>query len=510
MTPRRLPRVLRAAGLAAAILAVIASAPADAQSAPEPRYGGELVVAISAEPPGWDPTVSTSQEIPRVVYHNVYEGLVRFDRDGAVVPALAESWRVSDDGLSITFRMRRGVRFHDGSPLTLDDVVQKFERAMDPTSGHTHPEYYEAIEAVVADPNDHTVTFRLSRPQRSLLNDLARPDSIVYPAGSEDRQRSRPIGTGPFRFAAYREGADVRLERFEDYYLDGVPYLDAVTFRILGDPNARFAALRAGDVDLVGTSLAPEQFLQLATLPSVKGTEGTGTTEITLAMNNGRPPFDDLRVRRAINHAIDKRAIVDGAMFGLGTIIGTHMSPAEPYYVDLTGTYPYDPERARELLAEAGHPDGFALTFELPEPYALERRAGQVIEQQLEAVGLDVELRVVEWATWLRRIFRDADYDLTIIGHSEPRDIGIYADPDYYFRYDEPRVGELLAQAERATTDEAAYALYRDVARIITEDAVNVWVFSPPYLVGARADVHGFWTDQPTPAIDVTEVYRAP
>jgi peptide/nickel transport system substrate-binding protein len=301
----------------------------------------------------------------------------------------------------------------------------------------------------------------------------------------------------------------VRLERFDDYYLDGAPYLDAVTFRIMGDPNTRFAALQAGDVDLIGTSLAPEQYLQLDQHSDLKGTEGTGTTEITVAMNNAREPFDDLRVRQAITHAIDKRAIVDGAMFGLGTVIGTHMSPSEPYYVDLTGTYPYDPERARELLAEAGYPDGFEVSFELPEPYNIERRSGQVIAQQLAEVGIDVELSVVEWGTWIQRIFLGGDYDMTIIGHSEPRDINVYANPEYYYRYDNLRIAELLEEAESASSDAEEVAAYREIARTIAEDAVNVWLFSPPYLVAARSDVYGFWTDQPTPAIDVTEVYRA-
>jgi peptide/nickel transport system substrate-binding protein len=490
-------------------LATILAALAVAQEDPAPVAGGELVVAITADPPGWDPTVSTSQEIPRVVYHNVFEGLVRFDRDGAIVPALAEAWTVSEDGRTVTFEVRRGVTFHDGTPLTLGDIVAKFERAMDPDSGHTNAAYYEAIESVEADEDAHTVTFRLSQPRRSLLYDLARPDSIIYPAGSVETQRSQPIGTGPFRFVSYREGSEVRLERFDDYYLDGVPYLDAVTFRIMGDPNTRFAALQAGDVDLIGTSLAPEQYLQLDQHSDLKGTEGTGTTEITVAMNNAREPFDDLRVRQAITHAIDKRAIVDGAMFGLGTVIGTHMSPSEPYYVDLTGTYPYDPERARELLAEAGYPDGFEVSFELPEPYNIERRSGQVIAQQLAEVGIDVELSVVEWGTWIQRIFLGGDYDMTIIGHSEPRDINVYANPEYYYRYDNPRIAELLEEAESASSDAEEVAAYREIARTIAEDAVNVWLFSPPYLVAARSDVYGFWTDQPTPAIDVTEVYRA-
>jgi peptide/nickel transport system substrate-binding protein len=186
------------------------------------------------------------------------------------------------------------------------------------------------------------------------------------------------------------------------------------------------------------------------------------------------------------------------------------MSPAEPYYIDLTDTYPYNPERARELLAEAGYPNGFTIDFELPEPYNIERRAGEVIAQQLSEVGIEVNLSVVEWGTWIERIFLGKDYDMTIIGHSEPRDINIYGNPDYYYQYDNPRVRELLEEAERAATEEEEIAAYQEIARVIAEDAVNVWIFSPPYLVAARSDVYGFWENQPTPAIDMTEVYRAP
>ncbi|MDZ7801540.1 MAG: ABC transporter substrate-binding protein [Trueperaceae bacterium] len=490
-------------------LALALATAATAQDAPEPTYGGEVVVALTADPPGWDPTASTSQEIPRVVYHNVFEGLVRFDRNGDIVPALAEDWSTSEDGTKVTFVVREGVQFHDGTPLTLDDVVAKFERAWDPDSGHTHPEYYQTIQNITTDEGANTVTFHLEQPSNSFLYDLARPDSIIYPAGSSDTQRSQPVGTGPFEFVSYREGSAVRLEAFDDYYLDGVPYLDAVTFRIIGDPNTRFAALQAGDVDMIGTALNPEQYTQLDAHPDLKGTEGTGTTEITMALNNAREPLSDLRVRQAITHAIDKDAIVEGAMFGLGTVIGTHMSPAEPYYIDLSDTYPYDPERARELLAEAGYPDGFTVSFELPEPYNIERRSGQVIAQQLAEVGIDVDLSVVEWGTWIQRIFLGADYDMTIIGHSEPRDINVYADPDYYYQYDNPEVGELLERAETTPTQEDEIAAYQEIARIIAEDAVNVWIFSPPYLVAAQEDVYGFWTDQPTPAVDMTEVYRA-
>ena len=179
---------------------------AAAQSEPAPVAGGEVTVAITADPPGWDPTVSTSQEIARVTYHNVFEGLVRLDRSGNIVPALAESWETSDDGLTWTFKIRDGVKFHDGSDLTLDDIVAKFERATNPDSGHTHPEYYEAIDTVEAG-DGNTVVFTLSEPSSSLLYNLARPDSIIYPAAQAETQRSQPVGTGPFKFVNYVEGS---------------------------------------------------------------------------------------------------------------------------------------------------------------------------------------------------------------------------------------------------------------------------------------------------------------
>ena len=493
--------------LLSGILALGLLASAFAQT-PAPSRGGTLVVAISADPPGWDPTASTSQEIPRVVYGNVFEGLVRFDRHGEIVPALATTWSVSNDNLTWTFTLREDVSFHDGTPFGVDDVLAKFERARDPDSGHVNQQYYAAIEDVSA-PDASTIVFTLSQPNRSLLYNLARPDSIIYPAGSAGTQRAQPVGTGPFRFARYVEGSEVRLERFEDYWNPELPYLESVTFRIIGDPNTRLAALQAGDIDLIGAAVPPEQVQLIDAAPDLKTYAGTATTEITVAMNNARPPFDDIRVRQAITHAIDKHAIVEGAFFGQGTVIGTHMTPAEPYYIDLTDTYPYDPERARALLAEAGYAEGLSFDFELPEPYPFERRTGEVIAQQLREVGIDVNLSVVEWGTWIQRIFLGADYDMTIIGHSEPRDINIYANPDYYYQYGNLRIAELLAEAEAAPSAAEEIAAYQEIARIIADDAVNVWVFSPANTVAAREGLYGVWIDQPTPAIDVTEVYWA-
>ena len=471
---------------------------------PTPQPGGGITVSIVAEPPGWDPTVSTSQEIARVMYHNVYEGLVRIDRSGDIVPALASKWETSADGLTWTFTLQKGVTFHNGDPLTPADVVAALKRAADPESGHTHPEYYEAIENVKAEGN--TVVLTLSKPTSSLLYNLARPDSIIYQAGTEATQASEPVGTGPFKFAQWVRGSEVRLEKNPDYY--GTPaYLDAVTFRIIEDTNAQLAALQAGDIDMVGVALSPENAIQLQGDPNIKVTEGSATTEITLALNNTRKPLDNPLVRQAITHAIDKETIVKGAMFGYGTVIGTHASPIEPYYEDLN-PYPYDPEQAKALLAKAGYPNGFSINFELP-PYPFEKRTGEVIAQQLSEVGIKVNLTNVEWTTWLDRIFARGDYDMTIIGHSEPRDIGIYGNPGYYFHYNSKKVQDLLAQIEKTSDEAEQMSLYKEIERTIAKDAVNVWVFSPPYLVAARKDLYGYWQDQPIVAIDLTEAYLA-
>lgn len=491
--------------LLALLVALTLLAGALAQDPPVSR-GGSVTVAIVADPPGWDPTLSTSQEIARVTYGNVYEGLVRFNRNGEIVPALAERWEVSADGLRWTFHLRSGVKFHDGSMLSVEDVLAKFERATNPESGHVNTGYYAAVTSVSA-PDASTIVFELERPSRSLLYNLARPDGIIFPAALAETQRSQPVGTGPFRFARYVEGSEVRLEAFADYWNPALPYLDGAVFRIISDGNARTAALQAGDIDVAG--IFPEQVALINANPNLKVIDGTATAEITVAMNNSRAPFDDIRVRQAITHAIDKNAIVQGAFFGFGAVIGTHMSPSEPYYIDLTDTYPYNPARARELLAEAGYAGGLSFDFELPEPYANERRTGEIIAQQLREVGINVNLSVVEWGTWIQRIFLGGDYDMTIIGHSEPRDIDIYSRPGYYYRYDNPRIAELLQQAESAPTAEAEIEAYQTIARTIAEDAVNVWVFSPAAIFGVSNDVYGFWSDQPTPAFDVTEVYRA-
>ncbi|MFO7265810.1 MAG: ABC transporter substrate-binding protein [Limnochordales bacterium] len=475
---------------------------------PAPVRGGHLVVVQSAEPPILDPSATTATAATAIVHHNVLEGLVKITSSGAIVPALAESWTISPDAMEYVFHLRRGVLFHDGRPFTAADVVAKFRRAMDPASGHTNQQYYSSIAEVEA-LDDYTVVFRMRTPDAEFLYNLARPDSVIVPAGSYAEQATRPVGTGPFRFVEWVPGSHVRLERFEQYWNPELPYLDGVTFRFIADPSAQVAALLAGSVDAIAGAATAEQAMQVERRPGFKVIQGPTTSTVVLAMNNSRAPLNDVRVRRAISHAINREEVILGAEFGFGVPIGSHMSPADPYYVDLTGVYPYDPSKARALLQEAGYGDGLRLTLSLPNQYPYAVRAGEIVADQLRRVGIQVDIELVEWATWLSRIFGEADYDLTVIGHAEPMDISIYGNPNYYFRYDSPVVRELLAAA-RQTSDEGERAqIYRRLQEKLAEDAVNAWLYARPYFVLSRADVYGWWEALPMVITDVTAVYIA-
>jgi len=473
-----------------------------------PVYGGTLRVALPAEPPGLDPTTNTAAVIDRVVYNNVYEGLVKLSRTGEIVPGVAEGLpEISDDGLVWTFHLRHGVKFHDGHELTAADVGYTFERDKDPATGVPHPEYYEPIESIEA-LDEYTVQFTLKEPDSMFLFNLARGDSVIVPNGAGDELKSHPDGTGPFKFVEWVRGDHVTLAKFAGYY-KRLPYLDKVIIKFIPDPSAQIAALKAGNIDVIAYIMSPESAVDIANDPRFKVLNGVSTGEVILAINNSRKPFNDLRVRRAISYAINRQEIIKGAMFGYGTPIGSHMSPINPNYIDLTWLYPYDPDKARELLAEAGYPNGFKAVLTLPQPYNYSVRSGEIVADQLKRVGIDLKIELIDWGQWLERVFTNANYDLTIIGHAEAFDISIYAKPTYYFRYDNPWLREVIHRAHLATDPVEQKKLYAIAQWIIASDAVNGFLFVAPSLPAMRREVMGWWKDYPIPACDVTEVWIA-
>jgi peptide/nickel transport system substrate-binding protein len=479
------------------------SPPAQAQ---RPTTGGTLTISLAAEPSGLDPTTNPSAAIKRVIHYNILETLLKIDRNGKVVPALAKNYRVSKDGKEYTFLLHPGIQFHDGKSCTAEDVKFSLERILDPKTAAPYRMYYEGIESVqVVDPL--TVKIRLKKYESTFLFNMARGDAVIVSREGTDRLKSQPVGTGPFKMADWKRGDSIVMARNPDYYIKGIPYLDKVVFKFIPDPSSQLAALKAGDVDVIAYDLAPENVAALEKDPRFKVLKGHTTTDVILAMNHSKKPFNDPKVRQAITLSIDRKAVIEGAMHGYGAPIGSHMDPTNPYYVDLRGLYPFNPEKARQLLTEAGYAKGFEAVLKLPEPYAYARRSGEIIADQLSRVGIKLTLEVIQMGQWVDRVFKNADYDLTVMGHAEPFDIEIYGKANYYFRYHNPKFRELLKKAEEEMNDETRKKIYADLQRLIADDFVNVYLFVNPALPAMKKEVMNWWKDYPTIAVDATEVY---
>jgi len=462
-----------------------------------------LKLGMQLEPPHLDPTAGAAAAIDEVVYANLFEGLTRIGRDGSVLPALAESWTISDDGLQYRFQLRRGVRFHDGGSFDASDAKFSLDRARAADSVNAQKALFEPIESVEA-AGSHELLVTLKRPTGGFLFSMGWGDAVMLDPESAEGNKTSPVGTGPFRFSRWARGDRIELVRNDGYW--GEPAaLQTATFRFISDPAAALSAMLAGDVDAFPNFPAPETLDIFEGDPRFEVHVGSTEGETILAINNGSPVLADARVRRAIAHAIDREALVEGAMFGHGTPIGTHFAPHHPAYVDLTGLYPHDPARARALLAEAGHADGLALSLKLPPPpYA--RRSGEIVASQLRDVGVETEILNLEWAQWLEEVFRGGDFDLTIVSHTEPMDIGIYARDEYYFRYRSDEFKAVMDRLAAATDPAERNRLLADAQRIIAEDAVNGYLFQLPKTGVWRAGLAGLWRHAPVQANDLTEV----
>ncbi|MDR6264733.1 ABC transporter substrate-binding protein [Roseobacter sp. N2S] len=463
----------------------------------------DVTVAIQLEPPHLDPTSAAAGAIDSVLYSNVFEGLTRFGSDGSVNPGLAESWDISEDGLTYTFHLHSGVKFHDGTDMDAEDVVFSLDRARAEDSANAQKALYTDIASVEAvDPA--TVKITLSVPNGAMLFNLAWGDAVIVAPESIENIKQMPIGTGAFKFVDWVQGDKIDLTRNEDYW--GAPAkLDKATFKFISDPTAGFAAMMAEDIDAFVGYPAPENLPQFESDPRFQVIVGNTEGETILGTNNKLPPFDNVKVREAVAHAIDRQAIIDGAMFGLGTPIGTHFAPHNPDYVDLTANSAYDPELSKKLLAEAGFPDGFKTTLKLPPPsYA--RRGGEIIAAQLRAVGIEAEISNLEWAQWLEQVFKGKDFGLTIVSHTEPFDIGIYANPDYYFQYDNTDFQKLIVDLNGEADPEKRSAMIKKAETIISEDYVNAYLFQLAIPTVAKAGLQGLWKDAPTQATDLTGV----
>ncbi len=474
--------------------------PSDAQAQAVRRDAA--VLGMILEPTSLDPTTAPAAAIGEIVHYNVLEGLTRINLDGKITPLLAESWTTDPDGRVYTFKLKRGVRFHDGEAFTAADVKFSFDRAR--AEGSTNKAKKAVFDNIarVDTPDEHTVVILLNNPDGNFLWRMGENTAVILDPKSAATTATRPVGTGPYRLDEWKKGSSLSLVKWDGFRQPSPAMLGRVTFRFINDPAAQVAALLAGDIDGMPRFGAPQSLKQFQSDKRFTVQVGSTTGETIVAINHRKKPFDDPRVRRAIQAAIDRKAVIDGAQEGFGTPIGSHMAPSEDGHVDLTGQNPYNPDRARALLREAGVTLPLNVTLTLPPPqYA--RKGGEIVAAQLAAVGINAKIENVEWAQWLAGPFK-GNFDLTIISHVEPLDIDRYADPAYYWGYDSKPFQALFARYNGSTNVAERRRLLGDMQRLIAADQVNAFLFILPQFMVSNRRLTGLWSSSPIPANDLS------
>ena len=465
-----------------------------------------LVLGMAIEPSGLDPTIAAPVAIREVTWVNLYEGLVRVDRNGRVQPLLAKSWEISPDGLTYRFSLQQGVKFHDGSAFDSADVKFAFDRARAPNSTNAQKQIFAPIDSIET-PDPATVVIKLKEPSGNFLYFMGWGDAVIVAPETAENNKASPVGTGPFKFKSWTRGDRVELVRNPDYWQKDKVKLDSVTFRFINDPQAQVAALRAGDLDAFPNLGAPELFSEMKKDARFTAVAGNTEGETVAGMNNTKKPFDDVRVRRALMHAVDRKALVEGAYSGYGQPIGSHFSPNHPAFVDMTGVVPYDPAKAKALLKEAGYGNGLSITIKSPQ-MAYASRSAELLAAMLSEVGVELKIIPTEFpAKWIEEVFRNKDYDVTVVSHTEPLDIDIYARDSYYFNYKNDKFRALIADIARTTDEKTRFAKYAEAQKILAEDVPALFLFQLPKLGVWNAKLKGLWENSPMPANDVTEAY---
>lgn len=480
---------LSAARVAASLAmgALLGAAPALAETS--------IIIGLQQEPTSLDPTADATASIDGMLETNVYESLTTVDESGEVLPALAKSWEISEDGLTYTFKLEEGVTYHDGTTFDSADVVYAFTRAM--AEGSTNPSkgIFKPIASVTAvDPS--TVEIKLTEKDAFFLFNLAQGDAAIVAEESADANNTTPIGTGPFKFDSWTRGDKLVLVKNPDWRDAADVSLDKVTFRFIADAAAASAAMMAEEVDAFPGFPAPELMPQFEADPRFKTEIGSTEGEVILAMNNSKPPFNDLKVRQAVSYAINRDEIIDGAMYGMAVPIGSFYPPHGPAYEDLTGTYPHDTAKAKELFTEAGV-EGTTMTLRVPPfPYAM--RSAEIIQAELSAAGIDAKVENVEWGFWLEEVYKKKNYDMTIIAHTSPNDMGNFAKgPDYFYGYDNPEFTALWDSIRTESDPEKRNALLKKGQEELAQQAVHGFLFQLPRLSVIKANIDGFWTSSP-------------
>ena len=455
--------------------------------------GGEIVVGIAQDlGESLDPYQMTAAGTREVLF-NVYEGLIKPTKDSVFVPAIASEVQTSDDGLTLTFPLREGVLFHNGDPVTVNDVIKSFETCAATT---VEPALAAALSGVqvAAGPDENTVVITLPEASNDFLSYAA--SVYIVPANYTD-QKTAPVGTGPFKFVSRSVQENVILERFDDYWGDKA-HLEKVTCQIYEDTTAMMNALSAGAIDMVN-------HLTVDQAETVKGDynvlDGNMNLVQALYLNNAEKPFDNEQVRQAMCWAIDVDEILNITENGHGTKIGTSIYPNFKKYYDasLADTYGYDVEKAKELLTQAGYPDGFSMTITVPSNYTPHKQTAEVIVEQLAKVGITASINLVEWETWVSDVYGGRNFQSTVVGFDAATlsagallDRWVSDNGKNMINYNNPEYDDLMAKAAATSDDSEQTKLYKQAAKLLADTAANVYIQDLADFVALRNNLAGY------------------
>ena len=494
-------RIRRNAVVGLALVAALALSSCTSGGDTDPNGGGDdstVTIGLVLEPENLDIRRTSGAALEQVLIDNVYEGLVSRTPDGEIVDTIASSHEVSEDGLTYTFTLNEGITFHSGDELTVDDVVWSLTQVKDDEALLDHAAF--ANVSSIAAEGDDTVVISLSSPDSNLLWNLTGRGGLVFEEDDDTDLSTGANGTGPFTLERWRQGSSISLERFDDYWGE-TAQVSEVVFQYVPDATAGVNAIVAGDIDVL-TPVDANLRQQIEEADGLSITEGRTTDKYTLAFNNQRAPLDDVRVREALRLAIDHEAII-AAIGGAGVEQGGPIPELDPGYEDLTDVRPFDPDRARQLLVEAGQSD-LALTLTIPNIYST--NISNLLVSQFKDVGVTLTVDSVEFGAWLEDVYTNKDFDLSFVNHLEARDFGNWANPEYYFGYDNPEVQSLFQESVAATDEAVAADLLAQAARIVAEDHATDVLYNATALTAIEDGVTGFPTDSPNARIDLGEL----
>lgn len=474
----------------------------------EPVKGGEITVGIAQD---LDDSLDPHQTVAagtREVLFNIFEGLVKPNSDGEMIPAVAEKYTLSEDGTTYTFTLREGVKFHNGQTVTAEDVVYSINRCAAVPEGQEKPlvAAFSAVKSVEA-LDEKTVAVTIAQRDLEFISYMT---AAIIPADYEN-QDTAPVGTGPFKFVSRTPQQDFVMERFEDYW--GAPaWLDKVTYKICENADALVMNLNGGSIDLCAhlTSAQASQLNQ-----NFQMLEGTMNLVQAIYLNNQAKPFDNQLVRQALCYAIDRQGIMDMVADGHGTAVGSSIYPAFTKYFlpELVDKYPHDVAKAKELLAQAGYPDGFDMTISVPNNYQPHMDTAEVVAEQLREAGINVTIQPVEWSTWLDTIYNGRQFQATVVGvdaaNMTARAMLERFTSDYgknFINYNNPAYDTLFQQAINAQDEATQTDLYKQMESMLADTAANVYIQDLCDLVAMRQDLGGL-KFYPIYVLDLSTVY---